>query len=262
MCRVTRWHHQQFHLKLSDLEKRLNVLPLPCYLARRRLRWAGQVARMEFDHRIPRKLLSSWIPKKRPVGRPQAAYGHSLIYDLKNAGVPCSSWHYLAADEVTWEDILRRDDIHIRPPNPLYEPLVSQVDSAPPTLAVSKSNVKSYKDVLVSGPSSTTAASSLILLLQDTPKPPSSPSDDSCIAVTTISNPTVLSPPPSIQVSNPLTEQEEPQQLTPSSSFTSHHENSPTRCVNVEPRRSARIAARIKACGGRRCYSNKPQIVE
>ena len=53
---------------------------------------------MDFGKRIPGKLLSSWIPHKRFVGRPITAYGNGLVVDLKNAGIDVGTWHALAQD--------------------------------------------------------------------------------------------------------------------------------------------------------------------
>ena len=85
---------------MIDFEKRLNMRPLGVYLARRRLVWAGCLARMDFGKRIPRKLLSGWIPHKRFVGRQITAYGNGLVVGLKNAGinVDVGIWHVLAQD--------------------------------------------------------------------------------------------------------------------------------------------------------------------
>ena len=99
----------------------MNIRPLGVYLARRRLDWAECLARMDFGKRIPRKLLSSWIPHKRFVGRPTTAYGNGLVVDLKNAGIDVGTWHVLAQDPIAWTEIfMDRENIHIRPENPFY----------------------------------------------------------------------------------------------------------------------------------------------
>ena len=225
---------------------------------------------MEFNHRVPRKLLSSWIPKKRPVGRPQAAYGHSLIYDLKNAGVSCTSWPYLAADEITWEDIIGRDDVHIRPPNPLYELSMLQVDNSPTPVKNLGNNSKSYKEVLLSSlqsPSVPTPAKDLgnniksymEVLLSSFRSSPVTPSRTLQAVVTTESPPAPPDTPETQTTPPPVSEEPEqpipsPRIVTSSTSISSHH-------LHVELRRSARIAAQTLARGGRRFYSNKPQTV-
>ena len=61
MCRTTRWHSQYFHLSQADLEKRIGIKSFEHYLDKRRLTWIGHVARMDWNQRLPHKLLSSWI---------------------------------------------------------------------------------------------------------------------------------------------------------------------------------------------------------
>ena len=55
---------------------RLGVDAIDFYVARRQLGWAGHVCRMDFD-RLPRRMLSSWVPHKRPLGAPRMTYGRS-----------------------------------------------------------------------------------------------------------------------------------------------------------------------------------------
>ena len=106
---------------MIDFEKRLNIRPLGVYLAWQRLVWAWALARMDFGKRIPRKLISSWIPHKRLVGRPIAAYGNGLVVNLEIAGIDIGTWHVLAQDPKVWTEIfMDRDNIHIRPENPFY----------------------------------------------------------------------------------------------------------------------------------------------
>ena len=60
MCGITMWHTITHHIKQVSLESRLGLHPLGFYLARRKLAWAGHVARMDFNTRLPRKFLTSW----------------------------------------------------------------------------------------------------------------------------------------------------------------------------------------------------------
>ena len=77
------------------------------YLQRRRIRWAGHVARMGW-HRTPRKLLSAWAYQEnvRNWGRPMKRWAGSFEEDLKGAGVPVSKWHKLAQDKENWKDLI------------------------------------------------------------------------------------------------------------------------------------------------------------
>ena len=58
MCRLTPWHQWKLRISQHVMEQRLDVKCLDYYLARRRLAWAGNLARMDFEKRLPRKLLS------------------------------------------------------------------------------------------------------------------------------------------------------------------------------------------------------------
>ena len=55
-------------------------------LSQRRLQWIGSVMRMKVD-RLPRRLVSSWIIVRRPLGRPLLNYGQSLDKDLRSVGL-------------------------------------------------------------------------------------------------------------------------------------------------------------------------------
>ena len=92
MCRTTTWQQWKLHIHQHTMESRLDVKCLNYYLARRRLGWAGHLARMDFDKRLPRKLLSAWIDSTRPRGRPQNGFAHGLMTDIKNAGLNDRNW--------------------------------------------------------------------------------------------------------------------------------------------------------------------------
>ena len=63
MCRVTMWHVREHRITQQSLESRIQLEPFQYYLARRRLRWAGHVSRMDFT-RLPRMFSSSWVDHK------------------------------------------------------------------------------------------------------------------------------------------------------------------------------------------------------
>ena len=65
MCRVTMWHVREHRITQQSLESRIQLEPFQYYLARRRLRWAGHVSRMDFT-RLPRMFSSSWVDHKWP----------------------------------------------------------------------------------------------------------------------------------------------------------------------------------------------------
>ena len=111
MCRVTMWHVREHRITQQSLESRIQLEPFQYYLARRRLRWAGHVSRMDFT-RLPRMFLSSWVDHKRPQGRPQLNYGHGLLRDLQNAGVHVKAWDTLASDRNLWHSITQQKNVH------------------------------------------------------------------------------------------------------------------------------------------------------
>ena len=53
-----------------ELSQRLGLDSIDMYIARRQLRWLGHVARMDYD-RLPRRMLSAWVPHRRPIGAPR-----------------------------------------------------------------------------------------------------------------------------------------------------------------------------------------------
>ena len=77
MCRVTRKHMMDHHISTCELSQRLGLDSIDMYIARRQLRWLGHVARMDYD-RLPRRMLSAWVPHRRPIGAPRMTYGYAL----------------------------------------------------------------------------------------------------------------------------------------------------------------------------------------
>lgn len=68
--------------------------------------WAGHVARMPWD-RLPRKMLSCWVPSKRPRGFPKITYGRSLIKCLKKVGL--DDWENVVIDRGAWNSLESND---------------------------------------------------------------------------------------------------------------------------------------------------------
>ena len=98
MCRITMAHTIRHRITTNSLYAKLEIDPLDTYYNRRLLRWAGHVSRMPMS-RVPRKLLTSWVAKPRPVGSPQMTWGRALNKALRAAGVPSTftKWRDLAA---------------------------------------------------------------------------------------------------------------------------------------------------------------------
>ena len=84
----------------------LKLRSIETYVARRQLQWAGHVARMD-EHRLPRKFLTSWCSRPRPLRRPEYTYGAGLTADLVHAGMPLIDWMDSAQDRQGWSDMIR-----------------------------------------------------------------------------------------------------------------------------------------------------------
>ena len=97
MCRVTRRQTRDHRISNNELMNRLSVKSVDTYIYRRQLQWAGHVIRMPWS-RLPRKMLSSWVRSKRPIGAPKFTYGRSLYKALKKADIDVDFWHELAMD--------------------------------------------------------------------------------------------------------------------------------------------------------------------
>ena len=82
MCRVTTEHMWKHRIDTETLEDRVGLRSLECYLSKRRLQWAGAVMRMDWEVRLPRKLMSSWVYHQRPNGGPLMHFGRNLKRDL------------------------------------------------------------------------------------------------------------------------------------------------------------------------------------
>ena len=104
MNRVTRKHTWNHRISTQNLGQRLGLESIEVYVARRQARWLGRVARMDFDTRLPRRMLSSWVRSKRPKGAPHMTYGRSVHKSLAwlNIDMRGDEWPKRAADRVAW----------------------------------------------------------------------------------------------------------------------------------------------------------------
>lgn len=78
MCRATRKQTWQHHISTQALGQQLGIDSIDMCIARRQLRWLGHVSRMDFGSRLPRRMLSSRVPYRRPAGAPTMTYGRSI----------------------------------------------------------------------------------------------------------------------------------------------------------------------------------------
>jgi hypothetical protein len=114
MCRVTRKHTWDHHISTQELGQRLGIETIDTYITRRQLRWGGHVRRMDYDRRLPRRMLSSWIAHPRPRGAPKMTYGRSFCKALKQFHIDHETWPDLAADRSAWRETLRLGQPAIR----------------------------------------------------------------------------------------------------------------------------------------------------
>lgn len=108
MCRITMRHTIKHHIKTSTLLQQLQLEPFDIYYERRLLRWAGHVARMDTD-RLPRQLLTSWVPHPRLNGGQKLTWGNTLIKALKSHNIPITfaEWSAMAQDRHQWKKTIK-----------------------------------------------------------------------------------------------------------------------------------------------------------
>ena len=105
MCRVTRKHTWERHIKMSKLLGDLGLQPIRFYVFKSQLGWFGHVCRMGFE-RIPRCLLSCWVRNPRPIGAPKFTYGRTVKKALAAFGIKLKNteeWQPLVVDRAAWK---------------------------------------------------------------------------------------------------------------------------------------------------------------
>ena len=71
----------------------------------RRMRWAGNMARME-EGRGVHKVLVGKPEGKRPLGRPRRRWEDNIKMDLDEVGRGCGDWMELAQDRESWRALV------------------------------------------------------------------------------------------------------------------------------------------------------------
>jgi hypothetical protein len=106
MCRVNIRHTIRHHITTTSLLNKLHLKHIDHYYHSRLLRWAGHISRMPMA-RLPRKLLTAWVPNPRPNGRPPMSFGHTLKKALQRKGLPTifGEWSPIAADRPHWRQL-------------------------------------------------------------------------------------------------------------------------------------------------------------
>ena len=100
------WTSPAWQDKVSNTEvlERANLPSMYSLLKQRRLRWLGQVCKME-EGRIPKDILYGELGEgKRPAGRPQLRFKDICKRDLKSMNIDTNSWETLAKDRSVWEE--------------------------------------------------------------------------------------------------------------------------------------------------------------
>ena len=105
VCRVTLTQCYNFRITNGELLRRLNLRTIDDYVTKRQLRWAGHVARIDFD-RLPRKMLPPRVCTKHLVGAPEYTYGRDLFKSLKKAGSNLNIWRELAHNKTKWRKMV------------------------------------------------------------------------------------------------------------------------------------------------------------
>ena len=82
MSHITLAQSRMHQIPTREIEIELVLDSMDKYIARRQLRWLGHISRMPFD-RLPRQLLSSWLPYKKPRVAPEMTFGKTMIKALK-----------------------------------------------------------------------------------------------------------------------------------------------------------------------------------
>ena len=101
---VTMFHVEKYHIKTETVLEEINLLPINDYIARRNLAWFGKVMRMPFN-RLPRKLISCWVPCPRPCSR-LAVWADTVLKYMEIAGIDIDNWGTHARDEAAWCDTI------------------------------------------------------------------------------------------------------------------------------------------------------------
>ena len=103
----TNLHHTWIHrISTENLEKELGLDSMNNYIARRQLRWLGHVSRMPFD-RLPRRMLSSWLPAPRCKGATKMTYGRTMKKAMATFDINPQNWYELAADREKWHAMIK-----------------------------------------------------------------------------------------------------------------------------------------------------------
>ena len=124
--RATRKHMWDHHISTQALGQDMAIDSMDAHITRRQLRYLGHVSRMDFEHRLPRRMLTAWVPNKRPNGAPCMTYGRTIGKALDKFHLDRETWPLLrAANRSAWRETLRL----VRPSS---DPPIQTARTAPP----------------------------------------------------------------------------------------------------------------------------------
>jgi len=100
MCRVSLKHTWKHRISTKTLLERMELKPITHYLFNRILRWTGNVVRQS-RKRMPRKMLTAWVPHKRKRGGQELNFGRTLKKALTFKKIPTEfdKWSKIAIKE-------------------------------------------------------------------------------------------------------------------------------------------------------------------
>ena len=92
----------------ADVLSRAGIPSMYTLLRQRRLRWLGQVRRMD-DDRIPKYILYGELALgRRTTGHPHLRCKDVCVRDMKAVDIDTMSWEGLAADRTKWRSALKQ----------------------------------------------------------------------------------------------------------------------------------------------------------
>jgi hypothetical protein len=88
--------------ELNDLYSSPNIVRV---IKSRRMRWAGNVARME-EGRVVHKVLVGKPEGNRPLGRPSRRWEDNIKMDIEEVGRGCVDWMELSQNRDRWRALV------------------------------------------------------------------------------------------------------------------------------------------------------------
>ena len=85
----------------TELRRKTKLRKIEDHLRTRRLRWLGHAARMVAD-RLPRKMLTGQLGRKRPRGKPRMGWRKVIKEDLE--AIRCEDYTKMALDRKSWRN--------------------------------------------------------------------------------------------------------------------------------------------------------------